>query len=157
MVIGQVAVRLYTLPRRRERSILISVLQTGHFSCRKPLAVPSLNARILLHFSQRTAALGIFSFSVDTPMQLLSWPALPGWDSSFPEGLAAPYDRTALFWIPEGNQLINRSDHIYILSISCSALSSCRPNQTRTYLLPPLPWEAGALPPWHLPAIHANL
>ena len=36
------------MPRRRERSTLISVLQTGHFSCRKPLAEPSLNASIFL-------------------------------------------------------------------------------------------------------------
>lgn len=63
MVMGKVAFRLYTLPRRSERSTLISVLQTGHFNCRKPLAVPNLKARIFWQLWQRTAARGGESFS----------------------------------------------------------------------------------------------
>ena len=83
---------------------MISDLQTGHFNCKKPLAVPILNARILLHFWQRTAALGALSLSVDMTMLLLSAVALLGLGNFFPVNLTAPSDRQVQFWTLEETQ-----------------------------------------------------
>lgn len=126
MVMGYVALRLYTLPRRSERSTLISVLQTGHFNCRKPLAVPNLNARIFLQFSQRTAARGVLSFSVSILMRLLSLPLPPAPADCAPVSRAAPCDKREQSVKLEGNLPCHRNGGNWFLSIYGSTDASFR-------------------------------
>ena len=130
MVKGISALRLKTRPRRRERATLISVLQTGHFNCRKPLADPSLKARILWHFSHLTATLGLLLFSVGIAKQLLSLVShLPTADW-FPIDRTVPFDRKVLLWKPEDNRPFRKSGCNWYRSISCSTVSSFLPGRT---------------------------
>lgn len=130
MVKGISALRLKTCPRRRERSTLISVLQTGHFNCRKPLADPSLKARILWHFSHLTATLGLLLFSVGIAKQLLSLVShLPTADC-FPTNRTAPFDRKEPPWKLEDSLPSHKSACNWYRSISCSTVSSFLPGRT---------------------------